>query len=97
MPPVVRDVVSQHPDAPVGGAHLEVPMPGIQPAIEDLGYVDAAALVHETARLFLAAITGVALDVDIVPFHACDLIVLRASHSPSARAVVKKTGAVVPH
>src|SRR5689334_22377593 len=65
LPLVLRAVVPQDEGAPVVRLHLEVAMLRIDPAIGDLEHFEAPLAEDEAARLFLAAVAGVAVDADL--------------------------------
>src|SRR5713226_4838123 len=68
--PTVRGlVVAKDVDGTVVPADLEVAVVGAVPAIDDLEHLDAAAAQFEPAWGLLAAVAGVAVDVD-VPGHS---------------------------
>src|SRR6266849_5341275 len=64
--PTVRGlVVAKDVDGTVVPADLEVAVVGAVPAIDDLEHLDAAAAQFEPAWGLLAAVAGVAVDVDV--------------------------------
>ena len=57
--------MAQHEHPSIIHLYLEVPMLGIEPAVEDFEHGEAALAKGESAWLLFAAIAGVALDADI--------------------------------
>ena len=57
--------MAQHEHPSIIHLYLEVPMLGIEPAVEDFEHGEAALAKGESAWLLFAAISGVALDADI--------------------------------
>ena len=57
--------MAQHEHPSIIHLYLEVPMLGIEPAVEDFEHGEAALAKGESAWLLFAPIAGVALDADI--------------------------------
>src|SRR5262252_2443051 len=65
LPLARRLVVAQNEQAAVVDLHLEVTMCGMEPAVEQIHDLEAALAEPERARFLLAAVAGVAFDVDL--------------------------------
>ena len=56
--------MAQNEDPAVVDLHLEVPMSGMEPPVEQLDDLEAALAEPKGARLLLAPVTGTAFDAD---------------------------------
>jgi hypothetical protein len=63
LPAIGGDVVTQDVEIALRVLHLEVPMIGCQPAVNDFRDLDLALAEPEPSRRLLATIAGVALDI----------------------------------
>ena len=69
LPRPLLDVVPDDAHVAVGRPHLEVPMIGREPLVDDIVDVEGTVIELEAPRRLLAAIAGVAFDGDVEWLH----------------------------